>query len=83
MPVDEIVGGLLGAILEIVVGLLGGMLRFFGWVFGEIIVQLLIRGLGSLLCKPFKKNEVNSSIEILVGILAWLLIIFVCFKLSV
>jgi len=72
MPVEEIAGGLLGAIL-----------RFFGWVLVEIILEILIRGLGSLLCKPFKKNEIDSSIEIIVGILAWVVLIFVCFKLLV
>ncbi len=72
MPVEEIAGGLLSSIL-----------RFFGWVFLEIIVEILIRGLGSLLCKLFTKNEVDSSIETVVGFLAWVLIIFVCFKLLV
>jgi hypothetical protein len=64
MPVDEIG-----------ISILGALFRFLGWVLFEIIIEILIKGLGYLICRPFKKVEVDSAASAVVGLIAWVLII--------
>lgn len=64
MPIDEIGIGFFGAIF-----------RFLGWVFFEVIVEILIKGLGYLICRPFKKVDIDSVASAVVGLIAWVAII--------
>lgn len=64
MPIDEIGVGIFGVIF-----------RFLGWMFFEVIIEVLIKGLGHLIYRPFKKVEVDSAASVVVGLLAWLVII--------
>lgn len=64
MPIDEIGIGFFGAIF-----------RFLGWVFFEVIVEILIKGLGYLICRPFKKVDIDSAASAVVGLIAWVAII--------
>lgn len=64
MPIDEIGVGFFGAIF-----------RFLGWVFFEVIVEILIKGLGYLICRPFKKVDMDSAASAIVGLIAWGVII--------
>lgn len=56
MPIDEIGVGIFGAIF-----------RFLGWVFFEVIIEVLIKGLGYVICRPFKKVGVDSTASAIVG----------------
>lgn len=64
MPIDEIGVGIFGAIF-----------RFLGWILFEVIIEVLIRGLGYLVCRPFKKVSVDSTASVVVGLIAWVSII--------
>ncbi|UTF60903.1 hypothetical protein [Gilvimarinus sp. DA14] len=64
MPIDEIGSGLIGAIF-----------RFFGWLLLDVVVEVLIKGLGYLLCRPFKKVDPDGFTALFVGMLAWVIII--------
>lgn len=56
---------------------LGGIIRFFGEIFVQVIVEILIRGPGYLICRIFDKRIDSESIWVLfVGILFWLLVGF-------
>ncbi len=55
-------------------GLLGGILRVLAWFFIEIVLHILVRGLGYLICRPFSRVELDSGVATLVGIMAWVLI---------
>lgn len=59
MPIDEIGVGIFGAIF-----------RFLGWVFFEVIIEVLIKGLGYVICRPFKKVDVDSTASAIVGLIA-------------
>ena len=64
MPIDEIASGFLRAIF-----------RFLGWVLIEVVLEFLIKGLGYIICRPFKKVNPDGIAALLVGILAWIFII--------
>lgn len=58
--------------LDAVGELLGGVLRFFGRILFELVVELLLYGTGRLLLKPFfRDKEPNDALCALVGLLAW------------
>ncbi len=71
MPIDEIGSGLIGAIL-----------RFFGWLLLDVIVEVLIKGFGYLLCRPFKKVDPDGFAALFVGILTWVIIIVAVFVIA-
>lgn len=64
MPLDSVVEGFLGGVLRIVL-----------WVAVEIIFEILIKGLGYIICRPFKKTEIDDSLCALVGIVAWVILV--------
>lgn len=66
MPVDSIVEGFLGGILRIIL-----------WVAVEIIFEILIKGLGYIICRPFKKRAVDDGLCAFVGIAAWIILVLV------
>lgn len=62
MPVGDIVGEVLS-----------GVLRFAGQLVGELVLELLIRGPGYLLCKPFKRDlDPDAGLVVLVGLVFWI-----------
>ena len=61
--------------LEIITeGILGSIVRFIVWCIVDIFLEILVRGLGYLLCKPFKKVDIDSLASLIVGIIAWIVI---------
>lgn len=62
---------------EIAFELLGGLLRWIGYFVAETLFEVLIKGLGYLIWKPFLRNvDPNGALAVFTGILAWLLIGF-------
>lgn len=74
MPLGEIAGEVITPIF-----------KFIARIFLEIFVELLVRGLGYLICRPFsKKIEPDDFLVLLVGLVSWGLIIgLISFILSV
>ncbi|QSX40484.1 hypothetical protein [Shewanella cyperi] len=61
MPIGEIAGELLG-----------GVFRILGHFLIEIVLEVLIKGLGYLICRPFSKSiSPDGILVIVVGLLAW------------
>lgn len=64
MPIAEIAGDLLA-----VIG------RFVGRVFVEIVIEILIKGCGYLICRPFNKNiDPDGWVVTVVGLGIWALV---------
>ena len=62
---------------EIVGEVFSGIFRFILRFFADIIVDLLIKGAGYLIYRPFNKDiDPDSFRVIMVGLVAWALIIF-------
>ncbi len=58
---------------EIVGEAVGGVLRFVGQVLFEGVFEILVRGVGYLICRPFKHNiDPESFLVALVGMLFWI-----------
>lgn len=72
MPLESIAEGFLGSVLRVVL-----------WVIVEIVFELLIKGLGYILCRPFTKADVDDPLCAVMGVLAWLLIILALIKIFV
>ncbi len=63
------------AIDDLATDFLSGALKALGKFFGNFVVEILIKGLGYLLCRPFSRNiDPESSTVGFVGVLAWLMI---------
>lgn len=60
---------------SIVEGFLGGFLRIVLWVAVEIIFEILIKGLGYIICRPFKKVDIDDRLCAFVGIVAWIILV--------
>ncbi|WHI45935.1 hypothetical protein ACJJIE_11560 [Microbulbifer sp. TRSA001] len=60
---------------EIGVGIFGAIFRFLGWVLFEVIIEVLIKGLGYLICRPFKKVNIDDAFCIVLGLIAWVVIL--------
>lgn len=62
-------------------GFFGGVLRVILWVAVEIVFEILIKGLGYIICRPFKKTDIDDNLCAVVGIVAWiiLVVVLVCF----
>jgi len=59
MPVGEIAGELLG-----------GVFKFIGRLFIEVVIELIIKGSGYLICRMFSKNvDPDGVLVILVGLI--------------
>ncbi|MBC6904518.1 hypothetical protein DWB84_03435 [Saccharophagus sp. K07] len=61
---------------SIVEGFFGGLWRAVLWVVVEIVFELLIKGLGYTICRPFGKVDIDNGRCALVGILAWVILIW-------
>lgn len=72
MPLESIAEGILGSVLRVLL-----------WVIVEIIFELLIKGLGYIVCRPFTKSDVDDPLCAVVGVLAWLLIVLALIKIFV
>jgi len=71
MPVGEIAGELLG-----------GLLRLVGRFFLEVVIEILIKGTGFLICKPFNKRIApDGIIVVFFGFMFWILIGYLSFLL--
>lgn len=64
MPLGEIAG-------EIV----GGLFRFLAQFFVEIVLEVLVKGPGYVICRLFSKNvDTDGFMIVIVGLLFWLVI---------
>jgi hypothetical protein len=55
---------------------LGGAIKFIVNVVAEVVIELLVKGIGYLICKPFKKNiDPDGGMVIFVGLAFWLFVI--------
>lgn len=68
MPIDEIGTSFLASVL-----------RFIGWILVDVAIEVLIKGLGYLVCKPFRKVDLDSVAALIAGLAAWAIIITVVF----
>lgn len=62
------------ALDSIAEGFLGGVLRIVLWVAVEIVFEILIKGLGYIICRPFK-TDISDGLCALVGTLAWIILV--------
>ncbi|AWF80345.1 hypothetical protein BTJ40_05715 [Microbulbifer sp. A4B17] len=60
---------------EIGIGIFGAIFRFLGWILFEVIIEVLIKGLGYLICRPFKKVDIDGTFCIVLGLIAWVIIL--------
>lgn len=60
---------------SIVEGFFAGALRVILWVAVEIVFEILVKGLGCIICRPFKKADVDDNLCAFVGIVTWVLIV--------
>ena len=57
---------------EIIGEVAGGVLRFIGRMLLEGIFELLIKGVGYLICRPFKRTvDPDSGLVVVVGLVFW------------
>ena len=58
--------------VEIFEGLFGAIFKFIGRIFVEFIFEILVKGLGYLICRPFNKNIDPDGLTVaIVGLLVW------------
>jgi len=63
-------------IAEIAGELLGGIFRLLGSFLVDVVLEILIKGLGYVLCRPFSKRVNPDGIVVSVaGVVGWLVII--------
>lgn len=66
MPIGEIAGEILG-----------GVLRVIGRALAEVVFEVLIKGLGYLICRPFSRSlNPDGVLVTVVGLIAWALLLF-------
>ena len=64
MPVAEVAGELLG-----------GLFRLLGSFFIEIVLEVLVKGLGYSVCRIFSKSvDPDGFLVVIVGVFAWIVI---------
>lgn len=57
---------------EIIVEVAGGVLRFIGYVLLEGVFEVLIKGVGYLICRPFKRNvDPDGALVVVAGLVFW------------
>lgn len=58
---------------EIIGELLGGVIRFIGHILLEAVYEILIKGVGYLICHQFKnKVDPDGGLVVVVGLTFWL-----------
>ncbi|GAB2197034.1 hypothetical protein [Sessilibacter sp. MAH4] len=66
MPIGEIAG-------DMVVG----VFRLIGSFIVDVIFEILVKGLGYLICRPFLKSiDPDGIVVVLVGFVAWIILLF-------
>lgn len=61
MPLGDIAGEILGVVF-----------RFLGELFMQIVVELLVKGPGYLICRLFRRDaNADGVVVVLVGLLFW------------
>lgn len=60
---------------EVAAGIFGAIFRFLSRIFFEVIIEILIKGLGHFVCRPFKKVDIDSAAAVIVGLITWVIII--------
>jgi hypothetical protein len=64
--------GITPLVLELAGEVLGGVLRFIGSILLQVVFEILIRGVGYFICRPFKRKIHPDSITVgVVGIIFW------------
>jgi hypothetical protein len=64
MPLGDIAGEVLGVIL-----------RFLGELFLQIVVELVVKGPGHLICRQFRRDaNPDGGLVIFVGLLFWVVV---------
>jgi len=53
----------------------GLIVRVIGWILLEVFFDILLRGLGFILCRPFKPVSYRDKVCILVGSIAWAVVV--------
>lgn len=57
---------------EIIGEVAGGVLRFIGRMLLEGVFEFLIKGVGYLICRPFKRNvDADGGLVVGVGLVFW------------
>jgi hypothetical protein len=57
---------------EVIGEVAGGVLRFIGRMLLEGVFEFLIKGVGYLICRPFKRNvHPDGVLVVLVGLVFW------------
>ena len=69
MPVGEITGGALGTVARVI-----------GYIFGELILEILIQGTGRLVLNALRPRREPGEVEsAFVGLLVWAVVIGAAF----
>jgi hypothetical protein len=51
---------------------LGGLSRIIGRMLGELLLEIMVKGVGYLICRPFQKNiDPDGMVVKCVGFIAW------------
>lgn len=65
MPLGDIAGEVLG-----------GIFHFLGEMFMQIVVELLVKGPGYLICRLFRRDaSPDGGVVVLVGLLFWAVVV--------
>ncbi len=66
---------------ELVFELIAPIGRFLVWLFVEVLWELLIKGAGYLVVRPFKRDvTLDSGIVLVVGFALWILVAAVAYR---
>jgi len=65
MPIDSLAEGIFGSVF-----------RFIGWVCIDVIFEMLVKGAGYLVCRPFKKVDPDGLAAFVFGVLFWVFLGF-------
>lgn len=64
MPVEELAAGLLSAVLRVI-----------GAIFVDVVLEIVIRGPGYLICRAFNKNiDADGALVMGVGLAFWIVL---------
>lgn len=64
MPVEELAAGLLSAVLRVI-----------GAILSDVVLEIIIRGPGYLICRAFDKNiDADSVLVVVIGFAFWIVL---------
>mgnify|MGYP005665281803 CR=1 FL=1 len=62
MPIAEIAGELISPIL-----------RILGYILIDLIIEVLVRGVGRIICRPFSRSlDADGGLVMLAGVMFWI-----------